>query len=60
MCKSGDQVRMFIVVLPGYMWFSEYKTNLITRIHTCKSFRKNIFLSMKKYDAQANLAIHLP
>jgi hypothetical protein len=42
--KRGVQVRMFIVVLLGYMWFSESKTNLISAHDKCKPFEKNIFI----------------
>jgi len=36
-------VRMFIVVLRGYMWFSESETNLIPYPEKCKYILKNIF-----------------
>ena len=45
--KVEDQVRMFIVVLRGYMWFSESITNLITGFNKCKSFHINIFLKIE-------------
>lgn len=44
--KVKDQVRMFIVVLRGYMWFSESITNLITGFNKCKFFEENIFIKI--------------
>ncbi len=41
-----NQVRMFIVVLRGYMWFSESITNLITGFNKCKFFEENIFIKI--------------
>ncbi len=45
--KDGNQVRMFIVVLRGYMWFPESKTNLATDGYICKPFQINIFIKNK-------------
>ena len=45
--KPENQVRMFFVILRGYMWFSESITNLITGFNNCKSFDENIFLKIE-------------
>ena len=41
-----NQVRVFIVVLRGYMWFSESSTNLITGFNKCKFLGENIFIKI--------------
>ena len=43
------QVRMFNVVLRGYMLFSEYRTNLIIDFNKCKCFKENFFIKLKLF-----------